>query len=509
MAEAHPDTLEGTSGVYQNWEVADPEKWVSDGYVCVRVDSRGAGRSPGYLDVLSHLEARDLYDCIEWAGVQPWSNGRVGLLGISYYAANQWHVATLHPPHLEAICVWEGYVDFYRDVSRHGGILSEFIGGWFDRQVVRVQHGLGSRGFTDPNTGYAVSGDADLSDEMLKQNRSTPLDQIRERSLDGAFYAERTPDLSRIQVPLLSAGNWGGQGLHNRGNIEGFVSASSEHKWLEMHGNNHFSPFYTDRGVALQKQFFATFLKGEDNGWLERPRVELLVRHPGEKFVSRFEDSWPIPRTAWTKFYLTPDTRELSTTPSTGSPVAYETTGDGITFVLPPATVDREFTGHMAARLRVSSATSDADIFVTLRLLDLDGREVTFIGSNDPRVPVGLGWLRASHRALDPERTTPYRPFHTHDRPEPLTPGVPVDLEIEIWPTSIVVPAGFTLEFGVQGHDYSNDGTVLERAPYAMNGVGPFVHGDPADRPPDVFDTTVQLHFEADGPPYLLMPVIE
>src|SRR5437870_8412874 len=93
MTEGHPDVARGSSNVHQNWEVVDPEKWVADGYACVRVDSRGAGRSPGLLDPFSRRETQDLYECIEWAAARPWSTGKVGLNGISYYAMNQWHVA--------------------------------------------------------------------------------------------------------------------------------------------------------------------------------------------------------------------------------------------------------------------------------------------------------------------------------------------------------------------------------------------------------------------------------
>ncbi|HEY1386464.1 MAG TPA: CocE/NonD family hydrolase, partial [Dongiaceae bacterium] len=123
MTAAYPETAAGSSNLYQSWELVDPEKWVRDGYACLRIDSRGAGRSPGYLDVWSPRETDDLYQCIEWAGTQPWSNGKVGINGISYYAMNQWQVAALQPPHLAAMCVWEGAADYYRDLAHHGGIL--------------------------------------------------------------------------------------------------------------------------------------------------------------------------------------------------------------------------------------------------------------------------------------------------------------------------------------------------------------------------------------------------
>ena len=117
MVERRPEVAAGSSNRFQSWEVCDPEKWVPDGYVCVRVDARGWGRSPGFLDPWSTREMIDLRDCIEWAGTQPWSSGKVGLLGISYYAVNQWQVASMNPPHLAAIIPWEGFSDFYRELS--------------------------------------------------------------------------------------------------------------------------------------------------------------------------------------------------------------------------------------------------------------------------------------------------------------------------------------------------------------------------------------------------------
>ena len=158
LESKYPDVTAGSTNKYQNWETVDPEKWVPDGYVCVRVDSRGAGRSPGYLDVYSPRENLDYYHCIEWAAQQPWSNGKIGLLGISYYAVNQWLVAQLRPPHLVAMCPWEGYADFYRECNRHGGILNTFMPEWFPVQVTSVQYGVGSRGKSNPNTGVLVAG---------------------------------------------------------------------------------------------------------------------------------------------------------------------------------------------------------------------------------------------------------------------------------------------------------------------------------------------------------------
>jgi hypothetical protein len=169
-----------------------------------------------------------------------------------------------------------------------------------------------------------------------------------------------------------------------------------------------------------------------------------------------------------------------------------------------------EITGPVAAKLWLSSATTDADVILALRVYDPHGKEVTFIGSNDPRVPVGLGWLRASQRKLDPQKSLPYRPWHSHDEEWPLKPGEPVELDVEIWPTSIVVPQGYRLALSVRGKDYEVDGRdiALPNAPYPMKGVGPFLHIDPEDRPAKIFATRNTLHFAAERVPYLLLPII-
>src|SRR5216684_6011247 len=171
MAQKHPDVTAGSTNKYQNWEVVDPEKWVPHDYACVRVDSRGCGCSPGVIDHFSPRETKDFYDCIAWAGVQPWSNGKVGLSGISYYAINQWKVASLQPKHLAAICVWEGFADFYRELSHNGGIYNTFAQNWYDMQIKTVQYGLGSKGYRSRMNGDWVSGPETLTDEQMGGNR--------------------------------------------------------------------------------------------------------------------------------------------------------------------------------------------------------------------------------------------------------------------------------------------------------------------------------------------------
>ena len=510
MAKKHPDVTANSTNKYQNWEVVDPEKWVKHGYICIRVDSRGAGMSPGYMQLWSPQEALDFYDCIEWAGVQPWSNGKVGLNGISYYAMNQWQVASLKPPHLAAICTWEGAADMYRDLSHHGGILCDFIKNWYDMQVRTVQYGLGERGPKSVVTGRLVCGDEDLSDKTLIANREDYAGEALKHAMDDAYWKARMPDWTKVDVPILSAANWGGQGLHPRGNFEGFYRAASKNKWLEAHGIEHWTHFYTDYGRALQKRFFDYFLKGKKNGWDKQPKVQLQVRHV-EKFVMRHENEWPIKRTKWTKLYLDPAQLALSPTPpAKAGKVSYKGFSDGVTFMLPAQDKELEITGPSALKLFASSSTKDADFFVVLRIFSPDLKEVVFQGALDPHTPVGQGWLRASHRKLDPELSKPWRPYHPHEVKEPLTPGEVVELDIEILPTSIVVPAGHRIALTIRGKDYVYPGPagVLSNMKYPMPGCGPFTHTDPVDRPARIFDGVNTLHVSSRRAPYLLLPIV-
>ncbi|MEE8394420.1 MAG: CocE/NonD family hydrolase [bacterium] len=511
MAAEHPDVTAGSSNLYQNWEVVDPEKWVPAGYVCVRVDSRGCGNSPGFVDHFSPRETRDFPDCIEWAAAQPWCSGKVGLSGVSYYGINQWQVASLQPPHLAAMCIWEGSADWYRDMTHHGGILSTFWANWYDMQVKTVQHGLAGRGPTSRVTGEPVCGSEPLTDEELAANRCDLGADILAHPLDDAYHRERSPVWDKVTVPFLSAANWGGQGLHPRGNFEGFVRAAAGGKWLEAHGLEHWTEFYTDYGVKLQRQFFDHFLKGEDNGWDARPPVQLQVRRV-DGFEQRSEQGWPIPRTEWRRFYLDPvDSALGAEPPAAQGEAAFDAMGDGLTFATPPLEAETEITGPSAVKLFVSSSTADADLFAVLRVFDPDGKEVVFQGAIDPHTPIGQGWLRASHRRLDPALSTPYRPYHTHDQPQPLTPGEVVQLDLEIWPTSIVVPAGHRIALTLRGKDYEYPGPSggrLSNFKNELKGCGPFLHDDPRDRPPEIFGGTTTLHIGPAQPAYLLLPVI-
>jgi hypothetical protein len=449
-----PDALEEKPNPLMNWETVNPEWWVPRGYACVRVDGRGSGKSPGQCEPWSLQEAIDFYDAIEWAAAQPWCNGKVGLNGISYFAINQWFVANLQPPSLKAIIPWEGFADLYRDALFHGGILSVFMTNWFTAHLMHHMLGRASRQQPD---GWQVN----TLHFWLRHN------------LDSGAFRGAQAQWDRITVPLFTVGNWTGMALHLRGNTEAFMRAASKHKKLRIHTGSHVHPFYTEEGRRDQLRFLDYWLKGIDNGVMDEPPVRLAIRKGRDEIEWRDEAEWPLARTRWTKFHF-----DLSQPPAdkqnTGALVGANpaTTGSrtyaasslgtmgstsaassqvmgggikpgmGVSLETPPLPEDVEVTGPVAATLWVASSSED-----------MDGNEVLETGQQGTPVPVAKGWLRASHRELDPELSLPYRPYHRHQRRLYLAPGEIVEVQVEIWPTSMVFRKGHRIRLDVQPRD--------------------------------------------------------
>jgi hypothetical protein len=372
----------------------------------------------------------------------------------------------------------------------------------WDTQIATNQNGNAGSPYRDRFTGKVSTGGS-LNPELLPGNLANVYEAGLRHPFDDAYFKVRTPVAGRINVPFLSAGNWGGLGLHLRGNVEAFETAASRQKWLEMHTDTHFASMYLPQAVALQMRFFDHFLKGEDNGWDKQPAVILTIRDP-RGLVRRDENEWPLGRTKWTRYYLDAEGHALSADePSRSGKAEYDARGEGITLRSAPFNEHTEFTGPVAAKLFVSTSTADMDLFLTLRLFDPDRNEVTFVGANDPRAPISQGWLRVSHRKTDPERSRPYKPYHPHDERAPVKPGEVYEVDVEIWPTSIVVPAGYHLALTIAGKDFERPD-----AQGLMKGSGIFLHNDPSDRPADVFGGMYTIHTGGDRASHLVVPLI-
>ena len=454
-----PEDLEEKANPYMNWETVNPLWWCPRGYALLRVDSRGSGKSPGQSELSSYQEAVDAYDAIEWVAKRPWCNGNVGTLGISYHANFQWRVAGLQPPSLKAIMPWEGRADQYRDQVYHGGIFAMgFLTTWWVNQV--GHHLLGRPRSYNPDA---------FNNNLLWTYMRNDLDSEIWRMCSACW--------NRITVPVYSVGNWGGFSMHLRGNTEGYMNAASSHKKLRIHTGSHFHPFHSEEGRMDQLRWFDHWLKGIDTGIMDEPPVKLEIRTGGRagRYPFRFENEWPIARTRWTRFYLQPmsdapeknlnsvEGRLVSGAPIKDSKITYPASPggqhgysgrSGVSFDTPPIEKDTEITGPIVLNLWVSSTSEDMDIFATIRNIGTDNKDVCEVGQRGESVPcVTKGWLRASHRKLDPERSLPYRPYHAHDERRWLKTGEIVECRVEIWPTSMVFKKGHRLRLDIGPRD--------------------------------------------------------
>jgi predicted acyl esterase len=413
------------------FEGPDPAHWVPRGYAVVTVDKRGTWYSEGVATYLSPEEAQDFYDVIEWAGVQPWSNGKVGLTGVSYLASSQWRVAELNPPHLAAINPWEGWADTYREVAYHGGIPDT----WFWPYLWQ-------------RWGASTTQIEDWRAEM------------HEHPFFDTFWASKAADFARIRTPAFVVASWSDQGLHTRGTLEGFKHIGSTQKWLEVHGRKKWAYYYEPGSVARLQAFFDHFLKGKETQIDQWPKVRLEIRERAYVGAVRAENEWPIARTQYIRFHLDAGTGSLQADPvAMPGRCSYEAVAglpgaDHAAFEL-LFEESTELTGHMKLRLFMSAeGAEDLDVFVAVQKLDARGAIVPFpFYAQFEDGPVALGWLRASHRELDGTRSTEYQPVLTHRGQQKLEPGAVVQLDIELWASSTRFDAGEGLRLVVQGSE--------------------------------------------------------
>jgi len=415
------------------FEAPDPVYWVQQGYAVLQADVRGMHKSEGQAGVLRQQDAEDYYDLIEWAASQPWCTGRVGIMGVSYLAMSQWHVAALKPPHLRAIVPWEGVSDLYRELAFHGGIPeTKFVALWAKK---RIESGRNRR--------------FPLAEDFLSEQAAHPLDD--------EYWASKRPILENIDVPALVCASWSDHGLHTRGSIEGFERISSRQKWLFTHGRKKWETFYSEEALAWQKRFLDHFLRDFDNGMDRVPKVRLEVRKAFYQQEVRSEESWPLASVQPDLLYLCANTGSLQREPvGSQGKVQYRPASRSSPAVF-SLRLDRavELTGSMRLKLWVSTSEGDdLDLFVVPRKLDSTGKEVFFSGFNGYECDgLAKGWLRASHRDLDSSRSTPLRPWHSHARIHKVRSGDIVPLEIEIWPSATLFEAGSTLQVTIQGQD--------------------------------------------------------
>ncbi|GJG86771.1 peptidase S15 [Gemmatimonadetes bacterium T265] len=477
-----------------------PDFWVRAGYAVVRCDQPGSGDSPGDLDVFGPAAQAAFYDAVEWAGTQSWSTGKVGVFGASYYGVMGWLVAGLRPPHLAAFLPFQGFTDHYRDCMRHGGILTAgFVDSWYGREVLPRQFGAPT----------GTSG-AKLSADELTANTAFPKDYreyLRDDALRYAtheYYRARTPDPAAVTVPVFAWANDDGFGLHLRGTIEGFgLARNAAFCALYAYSGTEPDSMYSTEFSDIHRRFFDRFLKGEENGFEHEPRVRVTVRKDGRPFAERRGTTYPLDGTEARRFYLECGRHALlDEAPGDARTTAYrsEYGSDGVVqFCTPALERDLEIVGPMRLHLTVSADGPDADLFVAVRELRPDGSEVVAASGS----PIALSWQRVSMRHADPAQSSTFRTWHTYDRTLPLDPGVPVTLDVNLWPAAWIVAAGNRLAIEIGGNEPKGAGeyTHPPAGPYASPGRAPLDNGAPAP-------AEVRLHSGGEEPSYVVLPVV-
>jgi len=445
------------------WEAPDPTWWAGQGYAVINADTRGGGASDGEGTLFSDQEAEDYYALIEWAGHQPWSNGCIGLLGVSYLGMSQYKVAGLKPPSLKAISPWEAMTDAYRDLMRPGGLY---------------EHGFTFIWATATKRGTRTTTD------INQQQKDHPL---RDR-----WWETVTPDLAAIDVPMLICASFSDNNMHSRGSFRAFEHVSSVDRFAYTHRGGKWTTFYDQPARAAQLAFFDRYLRGADVP--PPPRVRLEVREAGDMIAEvRDETEWPLARTRWTPLYLAPSGRLLTEPAHENGQISFRTRREAAAFSYTFPT-ETELTGPMALRLWVSvDSGDDLDLYVGAE----KWRGHHYIGFEGSygfgRDRVTTGWQKASLRHLDEHASTEAEPVHTYDTRQPIAPGEIIPLDIALGPSATFFRAGETLRLVVAGR------WLWPRNPLTGQFPG---HYKPAP------NTTAALHWGPERPAHLLTPHI-
>ncbi|BBZ42900.1 CocE/NonD family hydrolase [Mycobacterium parmense] len=408
-----------TFSAYTGWEAPDPAWWTERGFSVVNADSRGCGRSGGTGKLLSRQEAEDTYDLIGWIAEQPWNDGQVVMLGVSYLAISQYAAAAQQPPALRAICPWEGFTDAYRDLAFPGGVR--------ERGFIRIWS-------------------ANVRRSTRQTYAFTPMQD--EHPLRDEFWRSLVPDLPAVKVPMLVCGSFSDNNLHSRGSVRAFTDAGSGHARLYTHRAGKWAAFYSAAAQAEQLTFFREVLDGAPAS----RSVRLEVREDRDTVVTvREEADWPLARTRWRPMYLAGPGVLSPDRPTVDGGISFGTLTHAAAFSW-TVPADVELTGPMVARLWLElDGCDDANLFVGVEKWR-DGRFVEFEGSYGyGRDRVSTGWQRVSLRALDPELSRPWQPVAACVERRPLSAGEVVAVDVALGPSATLFRAGEQLRLVVGG----------------------------------------------------------
>lgn len=417
---------ESSVSQYCAWKAPDPLAWTQMGYAVIYGDLRGRGTLIDHLDISNGALARAGYDIIEWAAFLPWANSKIAMIGISHAATPQWEIAKLGPPHLSCLIAWESFAEF--------DLTSSFDGVNSQKKRTRLA-------------------------AWIREHEKQRLDDEDSRS-------RRNADFSKIKIPLYIVVGWGDEGMQSPDWLSGWSMASSEQKWLEVHGQKKCRYFIQPSSMRRQKSFLDMYLRGKSTEVEQWPRVRIEVRDRAQHGIWRNELEWPLSRTSYFPKYLNATTGKMDDSLVATSTIAWyeSTTSDDSAQFFHEFRGETELTGGMRLRLWVSTEEStDVDIFVRLDKIDRTGTVCPFPAlSMVDDGPMAFGWLRVSHREMDPVWSTIEKPVHQYKRELPLRPYEIVPIDVEIFTSSTVFEQGDQLRLTIQGNNPFVD-TALNR----------------------------------------------
>lgn len=443
-------------------ESGDSSFFARRGYVHAVFNVRGTGKSEGFYQLGGPLEVQDVCHLVAWLAGQSWSDGNVGMFGVSYFARIAKLVAAEGPPALKAVFAPFAGTDDYRHRWYHGGILaSGFLAHWRNsahnpryRSLYKEAHGEEKyrQAIAAAMRDEEIMAQPPLREALQNPDAGTNavIVDVLIHPLDGPFWRERSARDDKAKIPAYLGACWGIYGLH----LPGAFTA-----WKDWKGPKKMvigPPVYLDRPVYQYQdealRWFDHWLKGVPTEVMDDPPVRCFI--PGTGEWKELED-WPPRETRWTSFYLHVDgtLSEHEPWPGPGAASFNESAFEhgSATFVTPPLVENTEILGPAVLTLHLSADDTEALLFATLLAVDIEGKEHELT----------RGWLRASQRRVR-EGSDPWEPVLAHDRREPLEPGKVYELRIPIVPTARLFRAGERIALRIKSADDEPAQTSLQ-----------------------------------------------
>jgi predicted acyl esterase len=434
-------------------ESGDSTFFARRGYVHAVFNSRGTGKSTGFYQLMGPLEVDDGCKLIDWLAAQPWSNGVIGMFGVSYYARLAKAIVAKGPEPLKAIFSPFAGTDDYRHRCYHGGILAHgFITHWRNslhrpnyRSLYREQHGEAAykEAIAQALCDEEVAAVPALREALQNPGAGTNeliVDMVL-HPFDGPFWRERSAKDSLGKIPAYLGACWGNYGLHLPGAFTAWRDWQGPKKMVIGPPIYLDRPFYQYQDEALR--WFDHWLKGVDTGVMDEAPIRCFIPPSGEW---KSLPDWPPPDARWTTFYLHKDgiLSEHELWPGEGSDSFDESSFEhgSATYTTPLLVENTEVLGPSVLTLYVSVTDTDALLFATLLLIDREGKEHELT----------RGWLRASQRKLRAD-SQPWEPIQAHESREALEPGKIYQLKFSIVPTARLFQAGERIALRIKGAD--------------------------------------------------------